>query len=240
MYSLFVGLTLGGIPIVWTMLKPASGTAWAGAALGFAAMAALALLQQQQVGGGGSESSMPMLFLAGIAGASAMILPGVSGGYLLLVMGQYVPILSAVDQLKEGLSSRDWSTVWSVGLEVCVPVGLGVVAGIVLVSHLIRILLKKFPKATLGFLLGLLFGAVVGLWPFQEGVKPSVGDTVKGQVMDEAALAELDPEDYPTAFFTPSPVQVGGSLGFVVLGLGLTGLVGRLGGGGDQTAPDGA
>ena len=51
--------------------------------------------------------AVSVLSLAGLAGASAMILPGVSGGYLLLVLGQYVPILSGIDAFKDALSARD-------------------------------------------------------------------------------------------------------------------------------------
>lgn len=235
MYSLFIGLTLGGLPIVWRMARPVSPAVWAGAAGGFAAMAALVLMQQFQVGSGGDGANGAfMLCLAGVAGASAMILPGVSGGYLLLVLGQYVPILSAVDQLKDALGARDWSVVWSVGWSVCVPVGVGVVIGMVVVSNLLRLLLKKCPKATLGVLLGLLLGAVVGLWPFQQGVQPAPGDVVKGQVMTEATLSALEPEDFPTVFFSPTWLQIVGALGFAAAGFGVTRLIDRFGGGEDE------
>ena len=163
-----------------------------------------------------------------------MILPGVSGGYLLLVLGQYVPILTAIDALKEGLSSGDMAAVVSVGLRVLLPVGIGVVAGIVGVSNLLGLLLRKCEKATLGVLLGLLLGAVVGLWPFQQGVAPCVGDTIKGQVLTEALLADLEPDDYPTMCFRPTGGQLAGSFGLILLGFGFTLGVSRLGRGKDE------
>ena len=231
MYSLFIGLTLGGLPIVWKMVRPAARSTWTGAVIGFLAMASLAWAQQQGAGSSGAgSSSFFMLFLAGIAGASAMILPGVSGGYLLLVLGQYVPILSAVDTLKDGLSAGDWALVMDVGLKVCLPVGVGVLAGIVGVSNLLKVLLKKYEKATLGVLLGLLLGAVVGLWPFQEGVRPEAGDTVKGQVLTEESLAALDPEDYPTAYFRPAGGQAAAAVGLILAGFGVTLGISRFGG----------
>merc|ERR1711964_879983 len=98
-----------------------------------------------------------MLFLAGVAGASAMILPGVSGGYLLLVLGQYIPILSAVDVFKLALKGGEMSKAIRIALQVGIPVGLVVVVG---VSNLLQLLLKKFQKATLGILIGLLLGSV--------------------------------------------------------------------------------
>ena len=238
MYSLFIGLTLGGLPVVWRMARPAgvepaegSGKAlWGGAAAGFGLMLALVFLQASGVTGSG-ESNAFMLGLGGLAGASAMILPGVSGGYLLLLLGQYVPILSGIDAFKEGLKARDTDALVETFFAVVLPVGIGVVVGVVVISNLLRFLLRRYEQATLGVLLGLLLGAVFGLWPFQQGVEPVLGETViKGQVVTSENLADFDPEDYPTAFFSPSPGQIATSLGLILLGFGLTTVVARIGG----------
>ena len=122
-----------------------------------------------------------MLAIAGVAGASAMILPGVSGGYLLLLLGQYVPILG-VGFADEGRGLGAGLDAVMAEMGVVIPVGVGVVLGVVVVANALKWLLARFEKATLGALLGLLFGAVVGLWPFQEGVPPEVGDVVKGRL----------------------------------------------------------
>lgn len=229
MYSLFIGLTLGGLPVVWRMAKPVDRRVWQGAVAGFLVMVGMVVLQSQGVSGG-SGSSFGMLMLAGVAGASAMILPGVSGGYLLLLLGQYVPILSGIDAFKTALKARDLQAAMGPALEVVLPVGLGVVVGVVAVSNLLRWLLQRYEKATLGFLVGLLLGAVLGLWPFQHNVEPVIGETViKGQVVTAENLESIDPEDYPTAYFSPSAPQMAGSLGCVLLGIGVTSLVARLG-----------
>jgi putative membrane protein len=230
MYSLFIGLTLGGLPVVWRMARPVDRRVVAGAVGGFVAMALLALAQSRGAQTGGFAPSWPMFLLAGLAGASAMILPGVSGGYLLLVMGMYLPILAGVDAFKLGVQARDLGRIADVGAHVILPVGLGVVVGVVAVSNAIRWLLERFEKATLGVLVGLLLGAVVGLWPFQRSVEPVVGETVvHGRVLRAEDLQELQIEDLPTRFFDPSATQIAGALGFLVLGLVVTTLVARLG-----------
>ena len=230
MYSLFIGLTLGGVPIVKRLIGRLDARSGAGAVVGFLGMALLALAQAQGVtGAGGAEASWPMFLAAGVAGASAMILPGVSGGYLLLVMGMYVPILAGIDGFKEGLKARDLELLLDPALGVVLPVGIGVVVGVVAVSNVLKLLLARFEKATLGVLLGLLLGAVVGLWPFQQGVAPDLGDVVKGRVVTEEVLADLDPDDWPTQRFAPSAAQVGGSLLLIGLGLATTLAVARFG-----------
>ena len=224
MYALFIGLTLGGVPLVWRLARPASPSVFVGAAVGIALMAVLAFSSL----GGASGSGFGMLTLAGAAGAAAMVLPGVSGGYLLLLLGQYVPILASIDRLKEALKAGDtsaaiaeWSTV--------VPVGLGVLIGVAVIANAVRFCLNRFEKPTLGVLLGLLLGSVLGLYPFQAPAEPALGDSVKGRTVvaiedDGTVIGEitatapdgttttiaepLEAEDWPTERFTPSGLQV--------------------------------
>jgi putative membrane protein len=229
MYSLFIGLTLGGLPVVWRMARPVDAQARTGALAGFVVMAALAVAQAAGSGSAGSSGGVALMFLAGLAGASAMILPGVSGGYLLLVLGAYVPILSGIDAFKAALSAGDTGALLDVGLHVVLPVGLGVVIGVAGVSNLLRFALARFEKFTLGFLIGLLLGAVVGLWPFREPVRPEVGDVLKGQVLDARMVDELEIEDWPTRRFDPGAGRVGLALLLVGAGFGLTTLVDRVG-----------
>jgi len=234
MYSLFIGLTLGGVPVVWKLAKPATPATWIGAAAGFVPMAVLAWFQMQGPQGSADASGFLMMFLAGAAAASAMILPGVSGGYLLLVMGVYVSILSGVDEVKEALKAMDFDALMGPFVDVVLPVGLGVLVGVLVVSNLLEKMLKRYEKGTLGGLLGLLVGAVVGLWPFQVGVAPEVGDTFKGQVVTVESLAEIEPEKYPTEFFTPGAAEIGGAIGLIVVGFALTALIAKLGAGKEE------
>jgi putative membrane protein len=229
MYSLFIGLTLGGVPVVWQMVNGSDKSVWAGAVCGFAGMTALALAQSMGAGGAGAVHSVPVFLVAGMLGASAMILPGVSGGYLMLVIGVYVPVLSAVDAAKGALGARDWSALADPGLRVLLPVGIGVLVGIVAVSNLLKILLRKYEKPTLGVLLGLLVGAVVGLWPFQQGVEPEIGDTFKGRTVTPELKAEIDPDDYPTAYFQPELWQIPSALGLIAAGFAATALIAKFG-----------
>jgi len=245
MYSLFVGLTLGGVPLVWRMLGRPSRSMWAGLAGGFLVMAGLAAAQASGFSGQPGRAGTVMLFVAGLAGASAMILPGVSGGYLLLLLGQYVPILGAIDDFREALAGGAAGAAAGIALSTGLPVGLGIVLGIAGVSNLLRILLDRYRAPVLGVLLGLLLGAVLGLWPFQEGVRPQAGDVVRGRVLTAELLEGLEPEDYPTRYFRPSGAQAGGAVLLVMAGVALTVAVSRLGGGaagerGDAPAPDGA
>lgn len=229
MYSLFIGLTLGGVPLVWRLARPASPGLVAGAFVAFALMVVMALGGEVSRSG---EADPLLLGLSGLAGASAMILPGVSGGYLLLLLGQYEPILGAIDSLKEGLMGTAGLSMPLVraSLTTLVPVGIGVAVGIVGVSNAVRWLLDRFEKATLGVLLGLLLGSVVGLYPFQEPVPPGAGHEHRGKLLTASEAADLDEKYWPLARFTPGAGQAGAAGLLIAIGLGATLLVDRIGG----------
>jgi putative membrane protein len=239
MYSLFIGLTLGGVPLLWRMARPVSPPVLFGALASFGVMVLMAL--SGSAGGSAAERNLVLLFLSGLAASSAMILPGVSGGYLLLLLGQYEPILGTIDQLKRGLlgdavsgAGPDLGLVFD-ALWVVVPLGLGIAAGVIGVSNLLRWLLRHYEKATLGALLGLLLGAVVGLWPFQEGRPPRPGDVVEGHTVSAENASSFAVDEWPVVRFQPGAGQVGTSLALVLGGFGATLLIGRLGG--DEEEP---
>ncbi len=237
MYSLFIGLTLGGAPVLWRMLDRRGRDVLWFILAGFAGMAALALLQSGSAGAT-DRDGFAYLLLAGVVGSAAMILPGVSGGYMLIVLGVYVPILAGIAALLDALRLIDLAAIANLMLTLVLPVGLGVLIGVVLVSHVLRWLLARHPRQTLGVLLGLLLGAVVGLWPFQQGVAPEPGSLVKGQIvaLDAGGALLLQPsgrplqaDDYPTVVFAPDGLHVFSALALIALGFGLTMLVDRIG-----------
>ena len=114
-------------------------------------------------------------------------------------------------------------------MRVVVPLGLGIVAGVVGVSNLLRWLLARYEKATLGALLGLLLGAVVGLWPFQEARPPELGEVVDGSVVTQSNRLDFDREDWPLARFEPDAQQLGLAARMLSAGLLGTTAVGRVG-----------
>ena len=230
LYSLFIGLTLGGVPVIWRMVRPLDPMVMITCLVGLLVMAGLALIQPESAGTSSDGAlGYVLLAVAGVAGGAAMILPGVSGAYLLLVLGQYVTILAAVDTARQGVTSRDFALLGD-AMHVVIPVGVGVVIGIVGLSNLVKLLLEKLPRPTLGVLLGLLMGAVFGLWPFQEPVAPAVGDMVKGvQITSTEMIGEIAREDWPTQVFTPTPLQIAVAIGVALVGFAVSMLIARLG-----------
>ncbi|HVS12344.1 MAG TPA: DUF368 domain-containing protein [Thermoanaerobaculia bacterium] len=228
MYSLFIGLTFGGLPLLVRMIRPATRGAWVGGLLGAFGMAGLGIAQASDPHALAGSGGFVPLVLAGAAGASAMVLPGVSGGYLLLLLGQYLPILAAIDALRAAVTARDVAAAVEPALGVVLPVGIGVGIGIATVSNLLALLLRRWEKPTLGVLAGLLVGAVFGLWPFQETVLP-VPDGDGSPAIVERGGDGVPLEDLPVRYFRPGPGQVAGCLALIALGFGATTGLSRLG-----------
>ena len=231
MYSLFIGLALGGVPILWRMLHPVDRTVVVSAVVAIGVMALLAVINPERVARGGAPAgtAYAMRIVAGVSGGAAMILPGVSGAYLLLILGQYRPIVDAVSAAADAARTRAWPAVGQT-LHVLVPVAIGVAVGVVGVSNIIKRLLATSRRATLGFLLGLLVGAVIGLWPFAVSVSPQIGDVVRGvEITTPEMAAAVDPRYYARVPVVPSGWQVGAGTGLVLLGLGISMGISRLG-----------
>lgn len=183
MFSLFIGLTLGGVPLVKRMLgKPTPGS-WIAGVVTFIGMAGLAYFQSFASTGGAANDGFVFMLVAGLVAAAAMVLPGVSGGYMLLVLGVYVTILRGVGDAKDAVTAGDFAALGEPFMAVVLPVGIGVVVGVVGVSNMLKWLLHRYDKATLGALMGLLLGAVVGLWPFQQVVPADQIERIKGQAV---------------------------------------------------------
>ena len=96
------------------------------------------------------------LMVCGVAAICSMILPGLSGSFILFIMGNYK--LVAIDAINE----RDF--------EILFPVLLGAIVGLILFSHLLSWLLKKYKDETISLLTGFILGSVSILWPWQKAV----------------------------------------------------------------------
>lgn len=113
-------------------------------------------------GSGGVPHSLPVVFLAGAVAITAMILPGISGAFLLLLLGQYHHLISTLTAFVDALLSL----VGGGSPDLVGPGGTvitflaGAVVGLLTVAHVIRWALTTYRAATLTFLVALMVGAL--------------------------------------------------------------------------------
>ncbi len=99
-----------------------------------------------------SPDALWFTFVAGAIAICAMILPGISGSFILLILGKYEPILHAV-------SERDFVTL--------AVFALGCIVGLLSFSRVISWLLKHYYSITIGLLSGFMLGSINKLWPWK-------------------------------------------------------------------------
>ncbi|MBP5424548.1 MAG: DUF368 domain-containing protein, partial [Prevotella sp.] len=99
-----------------------------------------------------TPDTMLFIFLCGAITFCTMILPGISGSFILLLLGQYSYMLDAVGNLDIGI---------------LLVFALGAVAGLICFSHFLSWLLKKYYNATLSMLCGLMCGSLLKVWPWK-------------------------------------------------------------------------
>ncbi len=105
----------------------------------------------------GSDSPV-LVFLAGAIAITALILPGISGSFILLLLGMYTVVLSSAKAILEG----DTSGLVTLGF-FC----LGCLIGLAVFSRVITYTFKTFPNQTLALLTGFMIGSLRTLWPWQ-------------------------------------------------------------------------
>lgn len=100
----------------------------------------------------------PYLFLCGFLAISAMLLPGISGSYVLVILGVYPVVIAAIADL---VGNRDFES-----LKVIVNLGLGIVCGFAITSRVILFLLNRYFSIAMALLIGFMIGALRAVWPY--------------------------------------------------------------------------
>ncbi|MGK0493678.1 MAG: putative membrane protein [Maribacter sp.] len=99
-----------------------------------------------------NTDSLPFLFFSGALAICAMVLPGISGSFILVLLGSYKTILDAVNE-------KD--------LKIVITVGLGTVFGILSFARLLKWMFENYKDATLAVLTGFILGSLNKIWPWK-------------------------------------------------------------------------
>ena len=164
---LFIGLIIGGLPVVWKKVKGSSVRVGhiIACILFFALVAGLALVGETE--GNAADLSFSLisvikLFGVGIVASATMVIPGVSGSMMLLLMGYYHPILETITNFIKAALAFDMNGILA-GMGVLIPFGIGVVVGIFAIAKLIEIIFVKFPLYAYWAIIGLIISSPVAI-----------------------------------------------------------------------------
>lgn len=162
LFALFFGLILASVYSVGKTIKEWNVGSIISGIIGIAVAVFLVLVKPA------SESDNVLyLFVCGIVAMSSMLLPGLSGSFVLILMGNYYLIM--IDSIQNA------------NMKILGIVAIGAIIGFVILSRVISFLLDKHENVTISSLTGFIFGSLVTIWPWKDIMRKEVtkGDKVK-------------------------------------------------------------
>jgi len=150
-WSFFFGLIFASIYYVGKKIKEWSFSVVISGLTGLAAAISLAFLSPAR-----ENDSFLYLMICGAAAMSSMLLPGLSGSFILILMGNYQLIML------EAIPNRN--------LEIILSVGTGAIIGFMVLSRSISYLLAKHQSRTISGLTGFILGSLILIWPWKKKV----------------------------------------------------------------------
>ena len=145
--AFFFGLILVSIYFVGKTVRKWTASVYAMLLIGAVIAAGIAFLAPAS-----ENSSFLYVFLCGIVAMCSMILPGLSGSFVLIIMGNYALILAAIG---------------SADLSILLPLALGCVFGMIAFSHLLSWIFKHYHDQTIAMMTGFIAGSLLVIWPWK-------------------------------------------------------------------------
>ena len=212
-WAFFFGLIVASSIFI---LRGISGWAWKEAAFlvfGIILGAVVCTLSPTQ-----TPDARWFIFLSGAIAICAMILPGISGSFILLILGKYQYIMGTITALvgnvgalwgSEGASAAIF---WE-SLSVIAVFGIGAVVGILGFSKFLHWLLARWHKETLIVLAGFIIGSLVKVWPWSNAEA-----IVRSQFPDLAAMEGALPTELTDQYFALADMHIAGAITFAIIG----------------------
>lgn len=161
----FMGLILGSIPMIFQRARgeKIEAKGMVSFLVALVVMVVIALLKPAESNAVLALTPLNLLILFGASAIStfAMILPGISGSFVMLVLGVYTTVLTSISGVFTW--PIDGATWHCVGM--LIPVGLGCIVGLIFGSKLVDVLIRKQPQATYFAILGLVVGSLLAVFP---------------------------------------------------------------------------
>lgn len=149
------------------------------------------------------------IFLSGALAICAMILPGISGSFILLILGKYEYVLGAVSGLVAGVDPG--RNLLTLGV-----FGIGAIIGILAFSRFLHWLLARWQKETMIVLAGFIIGSLVKIWPWA-----NTEAIVLSQFPELASFGDSLPAEIIDQYMTSADLHIGGALLFALIGFSL-------------------
>ncbi len=160
-----------------------------------------------------------LLLLCGFIAIIAMILPGVSGAFILLILGAYETAINTVNNLIEGLTKGNFDLLKDALLKFAL-LGIGAIIGIKVFSKILNWMFKHQKNLTLAILTGFMIGSLNKIWPWKETLKTRINS-------EGMEVAVLEKSILPSSYIGDSKLLL--AIGFVFIGFATISIFGTIG-----------
>lgn len=166
-----------------------------------------------------SPDSYLYLFLSGFVAIIAMILPGISGAFILLLMGSYETVIGTINQFRDGLFNLNWEVLQQAILKL-LTFAVGAIIGLKLFSKVLHWMFENHKNSTLALLIGFMIGSLNKIWPWKETLLWRTNSHGEQIPFVEKSISPFQFQDDPQLLFAIIMAIIGFLLIFILEKLG--------------------
>lgn len=217
-WSFFFGLIIASVLFIGKQIQKWNGGVIAALVSGTAIAYYVTIAAPSQMPDG-----LIYVFFAGSIAICAMILPGISGSFILLLLGAYTKVIGSISGMIDSLKASDMASVISNGTTLAI-FATGCLLGLLTFSHALSWMFKKAYNVTIALLTGFMIGSLNKVWPWKEVIETRVNS--HGEV-----VPFLDRNVLPNTYeaLNREPSQMGMAIGMAVIGFAAVYVLERLG-----------
>ena len=175
LWSFFFGLILASVWLVGKTVEKWNAKTISGFIIGTAVAFSITLISPA-----GDSENLGYIFLCGALAICAMILPGISGSFILLLLGAYSTVIGNIAGLLDSIKAKDWGALVDHGILLGI-FAVGCLFGLIAFSKVLNLAFKKAKFFIISILTGFLLGSLNKIWPWKETVSTRLnreGETV--------------------------------------------------------------
>ena len=162
-WSFFFGLIFMSIPIIGKQVKK-----WRWQEVALLVLGAVFVYWVSIAAPSQGSSSLPLVFLSGMLAISALMLPGLSGSFVLLLLGMYTIVMPSIKAFIQSPFGPETALL--------IAFGAGMIIGLFSFARLLDWTFNRFSSQTMALLTGFLIGSLNKVWPWQEVLETRISD----------------------------------------------------------------
>jgi putative membrane protein len=185
-WSFFFGLIIASVLLIWKQITSLKLVSILALIIGVILAYYITIIKPVS-----SPESYSYLFLSGFIAIIAMILPGISGAFILLLMGSYESVIGTINQFREALTQMNTELI-STSLMKLGAFAIGAIIGLKTFSKILHWMFEHHKNTTLAMLIGFMIGSLNKVWPWKQVLETRINSHGKTVPFLEKSILPQD------------------------------------------------